>query len=152
MARTRLVIDADLVEQDLLDDPIEVEIPGLGVSTFPGVMPANAVMRVYRWQDQGLKDLTPQQGLTLLGDLVPSDVLEDWSSKGFDVFAERNLPTIEKVIHALLDEYTRRSGVIADAGPAPKPQVAATPPPYSGIGVSSSPTSGAPTASPCPVT
>lgn len=153
MARTRLVIDADIVEADLQRDPIDVEIPGLGVFTFPGVMSAAAVLRMTRWHDAGVTSPSVQQMLNLLGDLVPDTVLAQMASAGFDVFDERNAPVLGAIISALLDEYASRDAAIAAAGPPPKPQAGpATPPPFYGDGRSSSPTSDAPTDSPFPVT
>lgn len=153
MARTRLVIDADIAEEDLQRDPIDVEIPGLGVFKFPGVMPASAVMRLTRWQEAGVSTPSVPQMINLLGDLVPDTVLAQFAAAGFDVFTARNTKVLGAVISALIDEYAARDAQIADAGPAPKPEAGpATPPPFSGVGPSSSPTSGATTSSPFPVT
>lgn len=153
MARTRLVIDADLVEEDLRRDPIDVEIPNVGVFTFPGVMSAAAVLRLTRWQEAGVAVPSVQQTLTLLGDLVPDDVLAQMARAGFDVFDPSHAKTLGAVIAAVLDEYAARDAQITEAGPSPKPQAGpATPPPFFGAGLSSSPTSGATTGSPFPVT
>lgn len=151
---TRLTIDADLTEEDLRRDLIEVDIPGVGVSTFPGVMPALAVIRVSRWSAAGrTDDLTPAEAIALLGDLVPDEIILEWSRKGLDILDPKRLPVMEQVIGSLLAEYKRRDLLIEAAGPSGKAPVAPmTPPPFSGTGASSSPTAAESTASPFPVT
>lgn len=149
---TRFTLDADLVAEDLRRDPIEVEIPGLGVFTFPGVMPAMAVVRLSRWVESGMSrsdDLSAEQAVVLLGDFVPDSILAEWGRLGFDPFA--NGDTVEQLVTVLLGEYTARQGLIDSTMPEGKATAATTPPPFSGSGPSSSPTPDGSTGSPFPL-
>lgn len=155
MSRTviNIDVDADLVEEELRRDPIDVNIPGLGKYEFPGVRPASAALRVARWAQQGKTEITATDAAALLGDVVPETVLRSWHEAGFDPLTEKGADVAIKVVTALFAEYDRRDAEIEAASPAPKaPPAVSTPPPFSGIGHSSSPTSGGNTPPPFPVT
>lgn len=141
MSPTKLTIDIDLTEEDQRRDPIEVTLPGLGTYEFPGVLNALATVRVARWSALGRADadeLTGAEVVALLGDLVPDEVLTDWSRKGFDIFAPDNLPRLEKIIEGLLAEYQRRAEArgedLSGKARTARPQGPTTPPPFTGTG------------------
>lgn len=157
MARTHLVVDVDLREEDFRREPINVTINGLGTYQFPGVAPASARLRVARWEAAGRHDdtLTPADVIALVGDIVPDDVMADWSRKGFDWFHPKHLAAIEQMVRDLMAEWGRRDLELAameSAGKGAPPAASQTPPPFFGTGRSSSPTSGATTGSNSPGT
>lgn len=156
MARTviNIDVDADLVEEQLRRDPIDVNIPGLGKYEFPGVRPASAALRVARWAQQGKTEITATDAAALLGDMVPEAVLRSWHEAGFDPLSEQGSDVAVKVVEGLFAEYDRRDAEIEAAAPAPKaaPPAVSTPPQFSGAGPSSSPTSSGNTPPPFPVT
>lgn len=142
-------LDLDLAEHDARQDPIVLPIKGLGKFTFPGTLNALVKVRVMSWAAEGrTNDLTGAEGLQLFRDLLTDDTIKALSDAGFDVLDEKNLPAVEKIVKTLMAEYGRRDTGGDDPGGVP----AVTPPPYSGTGPSSSPTSTVSTASPFPVT
>lgn len=155
MARTviNIEVDADLVEERFRRDPIDVNIPGLGKYEFPGARPASAALRVARWAQQGKTEVSKADAVSLLDDVVPETVLRAWYEAGFDPFSDEGSDVVVLVVEALFAEYDRRDAEIEAAGPSPKSAApVSTPPPFSGIGLSSSPTSGGNTPPPFPVT
>lgn len=152
MARTRLRIDAAFKEEEQRRDPIEVEIPGLGVFTLPGSMNALATMRVARWAEQGKTEIGINEAVLLLGDILPDDVLLQWHRDGFDLFDPDNGEIVEQVVLVLMEEYQRRAEAVSTADPGKARTVAMTPPTFSGTGPWSEPTSDGSTGSPFPVT
>ncbi len=149
---TRLRIDTAFAEEAQRRDPIEVEIPGLGVFTLPGVMNAMASVRVARWSAQGKTEIEPMDAVLLLGDLVPDDVLTEWHRLGFDVFSQANGPMVEQMVTQLMGEYQRRAEEVSAVDPPDRSATAPTPLPSSVNGPSWQPTSPPSTASPFPVT
>lgn len=143
---TRIKVDISLGEEDLRRDPILLEVPGLGEFEFPGVMNALATVRVSRWEAAGRTDaLTPAETIALLGDLVPDDILTEWSRRGFDMFDPDRLDAVEAIITALMTEYRDRAERMArlegrKAGKAPDSSSPLKPPPYTGTGITSAET------------
>jgi hypothetical protein len=153
MPRTRLVIDTSLQEEDQNREPIELVLPGIGEYELPGVMNAMATIRVARWSEQGKTEISAQEAIALLGDLIPDDVIRKMHHAGFDLLEPANAPAIEQIVLQVIDEYQTRA--IA-AGTAAKGKAEsrrlATPPPYSPAGASSEPTSDGSTPTSFPVT
>lgn len=146
-------LDLDLAEEDFRQDPIVMPIKGLGEFTFPGTINALAKTRILAWQAEGrgAADLTFTEAITLFRDLITDDVIRDLSNAGFDILAEENLPRVEQIVNRLMAEYGRREHEREQTRPGGV-EAAATPPPFSGTGPSSSPTSDVSTTSPFPAT
>lgn len=154
-------IDAAFTEDEFERDPIRLKLGG-HVWTFPGVMPAIALMRLSRWEADGraktsvegldVGDLTVGEQVALIGDLIPDDVLKGWTSAGIDLTD----PRVERLIEILLVEYMRRMEAVhggeGKALPDPTPSTVppTTPSSSSVTGASSPPTSHANTVSPFP--
>lgn len=153
MPRTRLKIDVSFNEEANRRDPIEIEVPGLGVFELPGNMNALATVRVARWHESGVTELTTMQCIALLGDLIPDEVLRLWHAQGFDILDEANAPLVEAIVVNVVEEYQERANAAGtnDPGKARRPEQQHLPPPYSGTGPSSEPISDGSTASPFPV-
>ncbi len=152
MPRTKLKIDAAFNEEEQRRDPIEVEIPGLPPFELPGVMNALATIRVARWAEQGKTELTAQEAIALLGDLVPDDVLRKLHGAGFDILDPGNASIVEKLVLAAIAEYQERAIASGSVAPGKAHMTAPQPPPYSPTGHSSEPTSPVSTAPSFPVT
>ena len=147
MSRTRLKIDVSFNEEEQRRDPIEVEIPGLGVFEMPGVMNALATVRVARWAEQGKTELNAQEAVALLGDLVPDDVLRRMHARGFDILEPTNAPIVEQLVMQLVGEYQERALAAGSSLGKARPEHR-TPALFSGTRPSSEPTSYESTASP----
>lgn len=155
MPRTRLKIDVSFNEEENRREPIDIDIPGLGTYELPGNMNALATVRVARWHESGVTELSTMQAIALLGDLIPDEVLRKWHAKGFDILDEKNAPLVEAIVVMVVAEYQERANQAGtnDPGKAKRPEQAhLLPPPFSPTGPSSGPTSNENTGSPFPVT
>lgn len=154
-------IDAAFAEDEFERDPIRLKLGG-HVWTFPGVMPAMALMRLSRWEADGraktsvegldVGDLTVGEQVALIGDLVPDDVLRGWASNDIGLTD----PRVERLIEVLLVEYMRRMEAAhgGEGKALPDPTASTVPPTTPDLssvtGVSSRPTSPGNTVSPFP--
>ncbi len=139
----RLRIDVALDESAAQLEPLEVEIPRLGVFQFPAMLNAAAHLRVARWKSQGKMDaLTDTDCYVLLSDVVPLEIVSEWSRAGFNVRDEKNAPAIEKILMTLLTEYAHREVEGETSGKPEAPPATTAGPSSSGSdGISWSPTS-----------
>jgi hypothetical protein len=87
----RLDLDAALAEETSAEEPLVVTFFGEDWE-LPGQLPASVLVRVARWQEDGLVDdegeviesgeLTASQLLLLLADMVPDAILDEWFARG----------------------------------------------------------------------
>lgn len=151
-AEAFLDLDAAYRERAMARKPVVLKLLGRDWE-FSGVMPASVLTLLARWEVASPGDLTPQQAMMLLGEVVPDEYLRAWGEAGIGVSGDGLDPIIEQalefVVHTWLARETEIAGSTGDTpGEAQAP--ATGPPPWptsSSTGDSSSPTSNASTAS-----
>jgi hypothetical protein len=102
-------LDAALAERRAARTPLRVRMFGR-LWELPGVAPAAAIIRLYRWDQKGwvaddgdVSDTVPQaELLDFLLELVPGDVYEGWTAAGLDI------DDVEPAITAIMAAYGDR--------------------------------------------